>query len=58
MTGAKLNNVAHHGDGVRAIITDASGKEVTIDAERALIGIGIVPNTKNLGLEACGVTLD
>lgn len=58
MTSAKLNNVAHHGDGVRAIITDASGKEVTIDAERALIGIGIVPNTKNLGLEACGVTLD
>ena len=58
MTSAKLNNVAHHGDGVRAIITDASGKEVTIDAERALIGIGIVPNTKNLGLEACGATLD
>jgi dihydrolipoamide dehydrogenase len=58
MSGAKLNNVAHHGDGVRAVITDATGKEVTIDAERALIGIGIVPNTKNLGLEGCGVTLD
>lgn len=58
MTGAKLNNVAHHGDGVRAVITDATGKEVTIDTERALIGIGIVPNTKDLGLEARGVKLD
>jgi dihydrolipoamide dehydrogenase len=58
MTGAKLQNVAHHGDGVRAVITDAAGKEVIIDAERSLIGIGIVPNTKELGLEARGVTLD
>jgi dihydrolipoamide dehydrogenase len=58
MTGAKLQNVAHHGDGVRAVITDASGKEVIIDAERSLIGIGIVPNTKEMGLEARGVTLD
>ena len=58
MTGAKLQNVAHHGAGVRAVITDAAGKEVIIDAERALIGIGIVPNTKEMGLEARGVTLD
>jgi dihydrolipoamide dehydrogenase len=58
MTGAKLQNVAHHGDGVRAVITDAAGKEVIIDAERSLIGIGIVPNTKELGLESRGVTLD
>lgn len=58
MTGAKLQNVAHHGAGVRAVITDASGKEVIIDAERSLIGIGIVPNTKEMGLEARGVTLD
>ena len=49
MTGAKLQNVAHHGDGVRAVITDAA---------RALIGIGIVPNTKEMGLESRGVTLD
>lgn len=58
MTSAKLNNVTHHGDGIRALITDASGKEVTIDADCAVIGIGIVPNTKDLGLEAQGVKLD
>ncbi len=58
MTGAKLNNVAHQGNGIRAVITDASGKEVTIDAERAIIGVGILPNTKDLGLEARGVKLD
>ncbi len=58
MTGAKLQNVGHQGSGVRAVVINAAGKEVIIDTERALIGIGIAPNTKDLGLEARGVTLD
>ena len=58
MTGAKLQNVGHQGSGVRAVVINAAGKEVIIDTERALIGIGIAPNTNDLGLEARGVTLD
>lgn len=58
MTGAKLQNVGHQGSGVRAVVINAAGKEVIIDTERALIGIGIAPNTKDIGLEARGVTLD
>jgi dihydrolipoamide dehydrogenase len=58
MTGAKLNTISKVDGGVTAVITDASGKEVTINAERAVIGIGIAPNTANLGLEQRGVTLD
>ncbi len=58
MTGAKLNTISKEGDGIRAVITDAAGKEVIVTAERAVIGAGITPNTSNLGLEARGVTLD
>ena len=58
MTGAKLNNISKVDGGVKAVITDAMGKEVVINAERAVIGIGISPNTTNLGLEQRGVTLD
>lgn len=57
-TGAKLNSIAKDGAGVKAIITDASGKELIVTAEKAVVGVGIAANTGNLGLEARGVTLD
>jgi dihydrolipoamide dehydrogenase len=58
MAGAKLTSIKAEGDHVTASITDAEGKEQTIKAERALMGIGIAPNSKDLGLEDRGVETD
>jgi len=58
MAGAKLTAIKNEGDHVTASITDADGKEHTLKAERALLGIGIAPNSKELGLEERGVETD
>lgn len=59
MTGARLSRVEKTGDGVKATLTDASGKEQTLTAERMLLGIGApTPNSKNIGLETVGVEVD
>jgi dihydrolipoamide dehydrogenase len=58
MAGAKLTAIKNEGDHVTANITDADGKEHTVKAERALLGIGIAPNSKDLGLEERGVETD
>ncbi len=58
MAGAKLSGVERQDNQVVARVTDSSGKEQTITAERMLLGIGITPNTKNIGLEELGVRLD
>ena len=39
-------------------ITNADGKLETIRVERALVSVGRIPNTAELGLEAAGVKLD
>jgi dihydrolipoamide dehydrogenase len=57
-TSAKLNSITKTGKGVKAVITDASGKEIVVEAERAVVGVGIVANTSNLGIEQRGVALD
>ncbi len=43
---------------VEYVITDAEGKLETIRVERALVSVGRIPNTVDLGLESAGVTLD
>lgn len=43
---------------VEYVITNAEGKTETIRVDKALLSIGRIPNTKDLGLEAAGVTLD
>jgi dihydrolipoamide dehydrogenase len=58
MAGAKLSKVETGADSVTATVTDASGKEVQIVADRMLLGIGVIPNTQNLGLEEVGVETD
>jgi dihydrolipoamide dehydrogenase len=57
-TGAKLNGVEKGEDGVTAMITDSNGKEQQIQAERMLMGIGVAPRTKGIGLEEAGVQID
>ena len=41
--------------GVRAAIKDKDGKVVQDDFSHAIIAVGIVPNTENIGLEALGI---
>lgn len=43
---------------VEYVITNAEGKSETIRVEKALVSVGRVPNTKDLGLEAAGVALE
>jgi dihydrolipoamide dehydrogenase len=58
MAGAKLTGVEKGSGEVTARITDADGKEQVVKAERMLLGIGIVANSKGFGLEELGVAID
>ena len=59
MTGAKLGGVDRGESQVVATITDSSGKEQKIAAERMLVGIGWqASNNKGIGLEELGVATD
>ena len=37
---------------------EAGGKAETLEAERAIVAVGIAANVEDLGLEALGVTVD
>jgi dihydrolipoamide dehydrogenase len=56
--GAKLNNLEKVDGGVMARLIDAQGAEHALTFERVLVGVGIVPNTGDIGLEEVGVALD
>lgn len=58
LTGAKLNGVERFDDHVVATVIDSSGNEQKIEADRMLMGIGVAPRTKDIGLEQAGVALD
>lgn len=55
-TGTKVEKIEDHGDSVTVTVSK-DGKIETIEAEKALISIGVIPNTKDIGLEAAGVKL-
>ena len=44
--------------GVTAEIKEQSGKVTTEEFSHVIVAVGIVPNTKNIGLEAIGVTTE
>jgi hypothetical protein len=50
LAGAKMTSVDRSETQVVVTLTDASGKQQQLAAERMLMGIGIMPNTKDLGL--------
>lgn len=56
--GATLLGVEKVEAGIIAVLTDSSGKEQRISAEKLLLGISITPRTKDIGLEAAGVTMN
>jgi dihydrolipoamide dehydrogenase len=55
--GAKVTRLAKTGAGV-ALELEAGGKTERLEAERAIVAVGIAANVENLGLEALGVKLD
>ena len=55
--GAKVNKLTKSKSGVSVEI-EAGGKAEKLDAEAAIVAVGIVGNTEGLGLEALGVKVD
>jgi len=54
MAGTKVEGIEVVGAGVKVKVAGAEGA-VTIEAEQALVAIGVKPNTQGLGLEKIGV---
>ncbi|MEM7570358.1 MAG: dihydrolipoyl dehydrogenase, partial [Pseudomonadota bacterium] len=57
-TGAAVEELKASGTGVSAKIKMANGKTEEADFTHAILAIGIVGNTENIGLEAVGVKTD
>ncbi|MDQ3000482.1 MAG: dihydrolipoyl dehydrogenase [Fibrobacterota bacterium] len=57
--GTKVGEVKASGPGIiEAKLLDAANKETVLTIDRVLVAVGMVPNTKDLGLEQVGVKLD
>jgi dihydrolipoamide dehydrogenase len=56
--GAGVEKLEATKTGVKAAIKDKDGKVATSDYSHAIVAIGIVPNSENIGLEALGVKTD
>jgi dihydrolipoamide dehydrogenase len=57
VTSARVEALETVANGVRVKVNDEKG-ERTLQAERALVAIGIQPNSENLGLEGLGVRVE
>jgi dihydrolipoamide dehydrogenase len=55
MTSTRVQGIEITADGVRATVAAEDGQEDVLVAERALIAIGVRPNSENIGLEDLGV---
>jgi dihydrolipoamide dehydrogenase len=58
LAGATFNSVEIKDDHAVANVTDSKGEEHSIQVERILLGIGITPNTSDIGLEDQGIATD
>jgi len=58
MAGAKVDGIDVGGDKVVVSVTGSDGKREQIAVDKLLVAIGILPNTKDLGLEGAGVKLN
>lgn len=58
LAGAKMTAMQQADGGVKVSLMDAEGKQQELSAERALMGIGIVANSKGFSLEETGVAID
>ncbi len=57
-TKSGLERLEVTGSGVKAAIKGPDGKVETAEFSHAIVAIGIVPNTENIGIEALGVQTD
>jgi len=57
LTSTRVQGVETTPSGVRVSVTGEKGEQV-LEAERALIAIGVRPNSENLGLEEIGVRVE
>lgn len=58
LTGTHVGGIETKADGVRVRVSSEKEGEQVLEAERALIAIGIQPNVEHLGLDSLGVRLD
>jgi dihydrolipoamide dehydrogenase len=57
LTSTRVEGLETTADGVRVRVTGKKGEQI-LEAERALIAIGVRPNSVNLGLEELGVQVE
>jgi dihydrolipoamide dehydrogenase len=57
LAGSKVLSIERDGDGVRVSV-DRDGQIVELDADVALVAVGVKANTEGLGLERLGVELE
>jgi dihydrolipoamide dehydrogenase len=57
LTSTRVQGVETTEDGVRVSVSSDKGEQM-LEAERALIAIGVRPNSENLGLEQVGVQVE
>jgi dihydrolipoamide dehydrogenase len=58
MAGAKVEGIDAGGEKVVVTVTGSDGKQQQIAVDKLLVSIGIMANTKDLGLEAAGVKIN
>ena len=58
LTGAGVERMSATATGVTATIKTSDGKSAEHEFSHAIVAVGIVPNTENIGLEALGVATD
>ena len=58
LTGAGVESLVATASGVTAAIKTKDGKSAEHQFSHAIVAVGIVPNTENIGLEALGVETD
>jgi len=58
LTSTRVEGVEVTADGVRVRVRRDNGEEETLEAEKALVAVGVRPNSEGLGLEEAGVELE
>ncbi len=58
LTGAGVESLKADTNGIAAKIKTADGKTAEQRFSHAIVAVGILPNTENIGLEKLGVTMD
>jgi dihydrolipoamide dehydrogenase len=57
-TGAKVEQLTHGKDSVKAAIKTKDGKSETKEFQRVILAVGITGNVENIGLEKAGVKVE